>query len=89
MLLALLGSTVAFVAGTARTRVDLLHQQVTTDMQRVQEALTDRAEMLRTAADLLANDPSVAQALGSDDLSTLTNRAVVLRDRFTLDLLQI
>lgn len=89
MLLALLGSTAAFVAGTARTSERLLHRQVLEDMEQIQETLTERTATLQTAAGLFANDPTVVQALGQDDLHVLTDRAVVLRDRFTLDLLQV
>ena len=53
---------------------------------------TPRAEAAATAAGMLAGDPVVRKALAADDedaLSILNQRAVVVRDRMGLDLVQI
>jgi signal transduction histidine kinase len=92
MLISLLGSTLAFLGGTALTQNRLLGQQIAADAQRVSEALAVRADTVTTAATLLANDPHVVEAVELDTeegLRTLNNRAVVVRDRFGLDLIQI
>ncbi|MBN1136724.1 MAG: HAMP domain-containing protein [Anaerolineae bacterium] len=92
MLVSLLVTTMAFVVGTAFTRNQLLAQQIAADSTRVAEAMTARAETLSTAATLLAQDPQVIEAVQQESeeaLSTLNSRAVIVRDRFELDLIQI
>jgi len=92
MLLSLLGSTLAFVGGTALTRNRLLNQQGAADVERVIEMLDQRVENVTTAASLLANDPELLEAIQEESeiaLSRLNNRAVVVRDRFGLALIQI
>ncbi|MBN1485220.1 MAG: GAF domain-containing protein [Chloroflexia bacterium] len=89
MLASLLASTLVFVLGTARTRDQLLQQQAQSDVQRVESALLARSEVLQTSLSLLAHDPDLQQALRQDTLSVLTDRAVVLRSRFSLDLIHI
>jgi len=41
------------------------------------------------ASSLLANDPIIVDAVQKSGLSTLNSRAVVVRDRFSLALIQI
>ncbi len=92
MLLSLLGSTLAFLGGTAFTRNQLLQREVSADAQRVIDALHDRVMDVETSSRLLAADPALARAVQADNeaaLSTLNSRAVVVRDRFGLDLIQI
>jgi signal transduction histidine kinase len=92
MVVSLICSTLAFVGGTALTQDQILRQQIATETRRVTEALNERADTVATAANLLANDPAVVSAIPVDDddaLSTLNGRAVVVRDRFHLDLIQI
>src|SRR5262245_22180931 len=95
MLASLLGSTVAFGVGTAHTQAQLLQQQVTADAARTRDALLARADAVVTAATLLTKDPNLLQAIQlppaevDNQLHILNNRAVVLRDRFELDLIQI
>ncbi len=92
MLASLLVTTLVFVAGTALTRDQLLAQQVAADAERVAEAMSARVEALSTAAQLLGNDPSVVEAIQENSeaaLLTLNARALVVRDRFGLDLIQI
>lgn len=92
MLLSLLGSTLAFLAGTALTQEQLLEQQTTAEAQRVVDGLQDRVDNVTSAALLLADDPEVLASIDStseEALQTLHGRAVVVRDRFELDLIQI
>lgn len=92
MIASLLGSTVAFLVGTARTRDDLLDDQTAADTQQVVQTLLARAEDVQIASTLIANDPDVNRVLrlpSPAELETLNSRAVVLRDRFQLDLVQI
>ncbi len=92
MLLSLLGSVLAFVVGTALTQSQLLHQQSLADSQRISQALEARVSNLHAATGLLANDPQVTRAIaegGDDALATLNSRALVMRDRFELGLVQI
>ncbi len=92
MVLSLLGSTVAFLGATAYTRNQLLQREVATEVDRIAGALASRVEQVDTASYLIAQDPSVAEAVQENSeaaLSTLNNRAVVVRDRFDLDVVQI
>ena len=71
-------STLAFIVGTTRTQDQLLEQQVRMDVQRVEQALTARADQVSTASALLANDPIVNAAIhltASDALGELNDRA--------------
>lgn len=92
MLASLLISVVAFLIGTTRTQDQLLEQQNITDLNQVQQALLARSDLVHTTANLLANDPAINDALkspGEASLVALSDRAVVARDRFGLDLIQI
>lgn len=92
MLISLLGSTLVFVAGTALTRNRLLKQQIAADAERVTEAINARVEIVTSAATMLTSDPRVfiaAQEDSEEALSVLNSQAVVVRDRFGLDLIQI
>ncbi|MBN1136718.1 MAG: GAF domain-containing protein [Anaerolineae bacterium] len=92
MLISLLGSTLAFVAGTMLTQNQLIQQQIAADAERILDGMANRVGVLTTATVLLANDPNVIAAVQHDDaeaLSVLNDRAVVIRDRFGLDLIQI
>lgn len=92
VLLLLLGSTLTFIGGTALTRNQLLRQQITADAERVTEAMDARVSTVVIAASLLASDPNVIEATPVDSeiaLSVLNDRAVVVRDRFDLDMVQI
>lgn len=85
-------SVVAFVASTMLTQERLLNQQITAEAERVTAALQARAETVSMAATLLAQDPTVHEAITRTTgtaLNTLNQRAVVVRDRFELDLIQI
>jgi signal transduction histidine kinase/HAMP domain-containing protein len=92
MLISLLVSTLTFVVGTERTRDQLLAQQVADDSERASGALASRAETVAVAARLLAHDPNIVEALqapSDSSLMTLNSRALVMRERFGLSLIQI
>jgi signal transduction histidine kinase len=92
MLFSLLGSTTAFVVGTALTRDRLLEQEISAEAERVTDLIQARVENVVIAARLLANDPVVITSLQSDEaeaLMALHGRALVVRDRFDLHLVQI
>ncbi|MBA3471019.1 MAG: HAMP domain-containing protein [Herpetosiphonaceae bacterium] len=92
MIASLLMSTLAFVVGTARTRDQLLASQTSSDLEQVEQTLLARADVVQTASTLLAKDPAVSSALrfgSASELETLNNRAVIIRERFQLDLVQI
>jgi signal transduction histidine kinase len=92
MIASLLGSTLAFILSTTHTQNRILEQQITADVDHARKALLNRAEVVTTVADLLANDPTVIEALPANtdaSLSSLNKRTLVTRDRFELDLIQI
>ncbi len=92
MIISLLGSTLAFVIGTALTQNQLLRQQAQQDSNRITQALSARVRNLESATQLLANDPSVERAVqqtSESALDALNSRAVVLRERFKVGLIQI
>ncbi|MBN1259162.1 MAG: GAF domain-containing protein [Anaerolineae bacterium] len=92
MVISLLASTAAFTIGTAMTQTQLLHQQVSGEARQVTQALLSRVAEIEIAAELLANDPLAKDAIqseGTPAMQTLNQRAVVIRDRFDLDLIQV
>ncbi len=92
MLISLLGSILTFVVSSAWTQNQLLRRQAIAGGQRIAQTLQSRVRDLEAAARLLAYDPDVIRALREDDdaaLQTLNRRAVVVRDRFELGLVQI
>lgn len=93
MLLALLGSISLYIIGSNRAQNRILEQQLALDAHTVTESLKRRENEAASAATLLAQDPLVASSLQNqnhpDALTTLNKRAVVMRERFDLDLIQI
>ncbi len=92
MLISLLGGTLAFVGGTASTRNQLLKRQIAIDAERVTTALIARVQEVEDTAAMLASDPEVVESVQKDTeaaLSRLNSRAVPIRDRFELYLIQI
>lgn len=92
MLLSLGGSAGAFLVGTALTQRQILDQQIQRDADRIMQALYMRADNLTTAADILATDPESGRAVQLNNeygLMELNDRAVQVRNRFNLDLVQI
>ena len=82
----------SFSVGTMLTQRELLQQQADADIARIVQVLGNRSENVKAAARMLADDPAVAQALAEDSgeaAHTLNQRAVVVRDRMRLDLVQI
>lgn len=92
MVLALLGSVLAFVLSTVLTQEQLLQQQTSAEAQDVIEALKLRLGNVNAGARLLAEDPealAVINESGEEARQTLNSRAVVVRNRLNLDLVQI
>jgi PAS domain S-box-containing protein len=89
MTLSLIVSVFAFFFWTNRTRVQLLDQENLGDVARVTASLQQRTDSVVTAARLLSQDPGLIQALRTHSADAINSRAVVVRDRFSLDLLQI
>ncbi len=92
MLLSAAGSASAFLIGTALTQKQILDQQIQRDTNRITQSLYTRAENLAAAAQTLANDPRSEQAIQLDNefgLMELNDRAVQVRNRFNLDLVQV
>jgi signal transduction histidine kinase len=92
MLISLFGSALAFSVGTALSQDRLLGQQIDDDAQIVVDVLLRRMGDVSTAATLLAGDPSVSHAAQSgteESLGILNERAVHVRNRFDVDLIQI
>jgi len=85
-------STATFVFATALTRNQLVMQQVDADTQRVIAFLNGRVKEIQNAAALMAGDPTVQFGVrfdSKDGLKVLNSRAVVIRDRFDLHLVQV
>jgi signal transduction histidine kinase/HAMP domain-containing protein len=92
MFLALLGSVFAFVFSTLLTQEQLLKQQIEAEAQDITEALTLRLNNVHTGARILAEDPEILAVInesGEAALQKLNSRAVVVRNRLNLDLVQI
>ncbi len=92
MLASLLTSTLAFGLGTLLTRNQLLNQQIEQDQIQISQSLAGRVDIVRSAAGILAADPDLIQALQSKteaNLAVIDKRAVLVRSRFQLDLIQV
>lgn|GEM_PF-1802180 len=92
MAVALLGGVLAFSVGLTLIQEQLLRQQAAIEARDVAEALALRLDNVNTGAQLLAEDPEILEAVnedGEEALRILNRRAVVLRERFDFDLIQI
>ncbi len=92
MALSLLGSSAAFVVSTILTQNQLLRRQTEASSRQLTQALESRVRNLEAAAQLLANDPEVGRAVQDNNeagLAVLNSRAVAIRERFELGLVQI
>jgi signal transduction histidine kinase/CheY-like chemotaxis protein len=92
MVASMLFTSMAFVFGTGLTQDQLLRERTTEDAQQVIESFTTRGEMLQASAKMLANDSQIVNALDKTDQASLqlvNSRAVVVRERMQLDLVQI
>ncbi len=96
MLLMLLVSGIVFEYGTKKTSDDLLAAEVSLDLDRIVSNLSARKFSVSSSADVLSQNPDIITALASaseeeiaDVLEEINGRAIVVRDRFSLDLVQI
>jgi signal transduction histidine kinase len=92
MLASLAISTLAFLLGTLYTRDQLLARQITSEQERVVGLLSSRSQMVVAAAQILGANADIAQALkakSEEALQVIDSRAVIIRQRFDLDLIQI
>jgi len=92
MLASLVVSIAAFLVGTARTQRQVLTSQAKDDLYQASAILDQRASSVVSSAQLLSADDRVLAAMEESDLEnlqTLNQRAVVIRDRMGLDLIQI
>ena len=78
--------------GLDSTITALLNRDVATDSRNIRSLLQSRIENVDSASIVLASDPEIIADLQSDSSNSLIamdSRAVIVRDRFELDLLQI
>lgn len=69
----------------------LISKEVRTDVDNLKILLSNRLQQVKRAADTIANDQEILTALagGRDSLLKMDSRAIDLRNRFDLDVLQI
>jgi putative nucleotidyltransferase with HDIG domain len=92
MLLSMIVTELVFNFGMRATSLRILEQEVQSDNQQVIQSLGGRVQTVLAAAGILANNNDIKRALEestTDSLSTLNSRALILRERFELDLVQI
>lgn len=92
MIASLLISTGAFISGTILTRNRLLEQRLEQDASRVVQVLVNRASIVQASAGLMAASGDIRRALQQKteaNLALVDSQAVVVRNRFDLDLVQI
>ena len=92
MLLSMMVTELVFNYGIRATSLRILEQEVQSDNQKVIQSLGSRVQTVLSATGILANNVDIQHALQestTDSLSTLNSRAVVVRERFELDLVQI
>ena len=92
MLVSLVVTGLVFNNGIRATARRILEQEVQSDNQKIIQSLGGRVQTVRAASGILANDAVVKQAVGestTDSLAALNSRALVVSERFELDLVQI
>jgi HD-GYP domain-containing protein (c-di-GMP phosphodiesterase class II) len=92
MLLSMVVTGLVFNNGIRATTNRILEQEVQSDNQKVIQSLGGRVQTVLAASGILANDAVLKQALGTestDGLAVLNSRALVVSERFELDLVQI
>jgi putative nucleotidyltransferase with HDIG domain len=92
MLASIVVTGLVFNNGIMATSNRILEQEVQSDNQKVIQSLGGRIQTVLAASGILANDTVLKQALESSDtdsLSVLNSRALVVSERFDLDLVQI
>ncbi|MFN3308520.1 MAG: hypothetical protein ACK44E_04860, partial [Anaerolineales bacterium] len=69
----------------------LIREEIKSDIDNLRLLMSNRLQLVERAADTIANDQEIltAMALGRDALLRMDDRAIDLRNRFDLDLLQI
>ena len=92
MLISMVVTGLVFNNGIRATSNRILEQEVQSDNQKVIQSLGGRVQTVMAASEILANDAILKQALqasSTDALSMLNSRALVVSERFELDLVQI
>ena len=92
MVLSMLVTGLVFNYGINATSQNILGDEVRSDNRKVISSLQGRLETGNAAAAVLANNEDIRNALTAgttDSLATINSRALVVRDRFELDLVQI
>lgn len=92
MLLSMIVTALVFNYGIRATSLRILEQEVQSDNQKVIQSLGGRLQTVLSASAILANNGDIKQALQestADSLAALNSRALVVRERFELDLVQI
>ena len=92
MLVSMLVTGIVFNSGIRATSRRILEQEVQSDNQKVIQSLSGRTQTVLAASGILANDAALKQALAqstADSLSVLNSRALVVSERFELDMVQI
>ena len=92
MLISLVVTGLVFNNGIRATSRRILEQEVQSDNQKVIQSLSGRIQTVQAASGILANDAAIKQALEAsttDSLATLNSRALMVSERFELDLVQI
>ena len=89
MTLTLLVSITTFILGTHHARDRLLAYEAALDADHIAQTLRTRTNDVETAAQLFAQEPAVLRALDAPEVSLLDARALVFRDRFQLDVVQV
>jgi putative nucleotidyltransferase with HDIG domain len=92
MLLSMLVTGLVFDYGINSTSRKILEGEIQADSQNVISSLQGRLDTVNSAATVLANNNDIKSVLADDNagsLSIINSRALVVRDRFELDLVQI
>ena len=92
MLVSMVVTGLVFNNGIRATARQILEQEVQSDNQKVIQSLGGRVQTVLAASGILANDAVIKQALQestTDSLAALNSRALVVSERFELDLVQI
>jgi putative nucleotidyltransferase with HDIG domain len=92
MLISMVVTGLIFNNGIIATSHRILEQEVQADNQKVIQSLNRRVQTVLAASGILANDAVLKQAVEestTDSLAVLNSRALVVSERFELDLVQI
>ncbi|MBN1305052.1 MAG: GAF domain-containing protein [Anaerolineales bacterium] len=92
MMFSLLLSTLVFTGGTVLTRNRLLSQNLDRDTHRIIQVLNGRVGLVHSASQILADSDEINLSLADKteaNLAKVDSIAVVVRNRFKLDLIQV